>query len=184
MSLFLPEKYLYFPLTLIVFIICPFFLNWLLFVAVESLLFWMVLLCCCVCYVFRLLEIFLLLLLSLPCFKSFFYGNFNYFFLIFPIVLTFVFSNNANIFDNVFGNLFLSLSMSVSSSKSSCTNSAMPLKKSKATSAESLLLFSCLLNCSIWSVSFANNSACSSWLTLLKFSHMSSIFFVLCCLPL
>ena len=59
-----------------------------------------------------------------------------------------------------------------------------PLKNSKARYVESLLLFSYLMNCSTWSVIFANTSASSSWLTYLKFwiCHFVSLHFKYVCL--
>ena len=51
--------------------------------------------------------------------------------LILSMVLTFVFSNNASIFDKSFINFFLLLSLKISSSKSSCTDSARSFKNVK-----------------------------------------------------
>ena len=82
--------------------------------------------------------------------------------LIFSTLLTFVFSNNANICENAFINFLLLLSTSIRSSKSSCTDSTRFLKRSKEPSVESLLPFSSLMTCSNLSVTFANNSASAS----------------------
>ena len=126
------------------------------------------------CSVARLLEIFLLYSWSLRVVSTAILSIL----LIFSIVLTFLFHNSANIFDNTLINFFWSQSASIRSSKSSCTNSARSLKTSKVPSVASLLLFSSLINWSIFYLIFASNLACASWSAFLNFLRRSLI---VCC---
>ena len=96
-SLFLPEKYFDFLLTLIILLFVRSFWYLQFFVLVVFLLFWMVLLSFVESHFLPPQVSALLLLWFLPYFQCRFYGNLND---SFSAVSTFVLSNNANIFDS------------------------------------------------------------------------------------